>query len=223
MQINIYFSSLDAATLPIFASVREWRNRNINVWLSRRVCNENQRYVAHIRDGVRIVDDIHVDRSVRYVEWDVETLSARQIVDEGLCALLFRNWTEDSRIIVGSGSRSKGRLVAFCDAVHRNDLPASFTKIPWLNTRDQLHEYCSRHGVFAFDLKDGRRFSSTSLKCKGARVYKELKTGFYYCMDTLHWSHYELFDRSGRHLAEVDFDGNKDTGKADARKLLDIN
>ena len=223
MRINVYFDSLDSVTLPILSMIREWRNRNIKVWLNKRVRGEekSRRYVAYMRNSVDILDDVSFDRSVCYLEWDVATFCVKQIHDNGTCALLSRPWA-DRVVIVGKGERTKKRLVAFSDAVQREDMPEGFIKIPWVNTCDQLLKYCLDCGVFAFSLKDERRFASTGKICKGAQVFREYATGYYYCMDTLHYSHYELFDRSGRHLAEVDLDGNEDRSKADCRKRVDV-
>lgn len=222
MKVNVYFDSLDGDTLPILAKIREWRSRNIKVWLSRETHDapESRQYVLHARDGFDVVDNIAVDRSVCFFEWDVVSQCVRQVFNHGTFALLSRPWTD--LVIVGKGEKVKNRLIAFSDSSKREDLPSTFIKIPWMNTADQLQEYCQGCGVFAFSLKDERYFAPTNKFCKGARVYREKSTGCYYYFDTLHCSHYELFDGDGRHLAEVDLDGNVDKSKADSRKRLDL-
>lgn len=223
MKVNVYFNSLDHETIPVLAKIREWRSRNIKVWLSRETHDaaESRQYVLYARDGFDVVDDIPVDRRVCFFEWDVGAFCARQVLNRGTCALLSRSWA-DPLVIIGNAPKAKDMFVAFYDAVQRDDLPSPFVKIKWMNTIAQLQKYCQDCGVFAFSLKDKRRFMPTNVVCKGALVYREIDTGFYCCLDTLHRSHYELFDREGRHFAEIDLDGNVNKNKADVRKRLEL-
>lgn len=71
-----------------------------------------------------------------------------------------------------------------------------------------------------FSLKDASRFMGTGHVVKGARVYQECDTEYYWYKDTFHHNHYEVFDRNGNHLGEANLSGDLDTSKADPNKKL---
>lgn len=71
-----------------------------------------------------------------------------------------------------------------------------------------------------FSLKCSSRFMGTNHLVKGAKVYQECDTEYYWYKDTFHHNHYEVFDRNGNHLGEANLSGDLDTSKADPNKKL---
>jgi hypothetical protein len=58
-------------------------------------------------------------------------------------------------------------------------------------------------------LKDTTRFEKTSIICQGRSVYRELSTQYFWYLDNLHRSHFEIFDPTGKHHIRVgDLEGN---------------
>ncbi len=52
------------------------------------------------------------------------------------------------------------------------------------------------------------------------RVYREIRTGYYWYFDAYHKNHYEVFDSNNKHLGEASLDGIIDYSKADATKSI---
>lgn len=73
-----------------------------------------------------------------------------------------------------------------------------------------------------FSLSGSSKFSETSQKMKGAKVYKECSTGYYWYRDTFHNTHYEVFDANGRHIGEANLSGDLDMSKAKPGRRLTI-
>ena len=82
------------------------------------------------------------------------------------------------------------------------------------NTLNWIKENC----IVKLIVEDTERFERTSKQVKGATVYKEKETGYYWYFDTLHRNHYEIFNSQKEHLGEADLEGNLDTSKKDSFK-----
>ncbi len=67
-------------------------------------------------------------------------------------------------------------------------------------------------------IENTKRFERTSKQVKGATIYKEKETSYYWYLDTLHRNHYEVFNAQKEHLGEADLEGNIDTSKKDSSK-----
>ena len=67
-------------------------------------------------------------------------------------------------------------------------------------------------------IEDTKKFNKTSKNQKGAIIYKENNTGYYWYIDTLHKSHYEVFDNNKNHIAEANLSGKLDRTKSDRSK-----
>lgn len=67
--------------------------------------------------------------------------------------------------------------------------------------------------VYSFSLKDGSRFKKDGRVVQGQNVYKEIGTGYYWYLDNLHKTHYEVFDRNGQHIGTANTDGVIDPSK----------
>ena len=74
-------------------------------------------------------------------------------------------------------------------------------------------------------LRDTSRFASSSRSVQDRRVYKEIKTGYYWYVDNFHSgkaAHLEVFDSQGKHFGESDLEGKINTSERDPRKELDV-
>jgi hypothetical protein len=74
-------------------------------------------------------------------------------------------------------------------------------------------------------LDDKKRFRKTSNIFQGRNIYAELTTRTYWYIDNLHTgkaSHFEVFDKHGKHIGEANLDGDIDRNKRDANKKLKI-
>ena len=68
-------------------------------------------------------------------------------------------------------------------------------------------------------LKDTTRFEKTSIICQGRSVYQEISTQYFWYLDNLHRSHFEIFDSTGKHHIRVgDLEGNSRESAKKERK-----
>jgi hypothetical protein len=74
-------------------------------------------------------------------------------------------------------------------------------------------------------LRQAGRFVRTHKVEQGRTVYREKRTGYYWCVDNLHnglRSHIEVFDQLGDHIGEADLNGSLDFGKKDTTKKISL-
>ncbi len=74
-------------------------------------------------------------------------------------------------------------------------------------------------------LRQSGRFARTNKVDQGRTVYREKRTGYYWCVDNFHrgsGSHLEVFDQRGEHIGESDLDGNVDINKKDTTKKINL-
>lgn len=74
-------------------------------------------------------------------------------------------------------------------------------------------------------LDDKKRFRKTSNIFQGRNIYAELTTRTYWYIDNLHTgkaSHFEVFDKHGKHIGEANLNGDIDISKRDPNKKLKI-
>lgn len=75
-------------------------------------------------------------------------------------------------------------------------------------------------------LRDLQRFHATSFPFQaGRKVYQEIKTGYYWYVDSLHFgraAHLEIFNKKKEHLGTADLDGKIDFSRAEKSKKLKI-
>ncbi len=77
-----------------------------------------------------------------------------------------------------------------------------------------------------FSLSDKSRFRRTRFLHEKQAVYQEIKTGYYWYNDFFHRdnkAHFEVFDRTGSHIAEASMAGVLDCSKADKNKHIEVN
>ncbi|MBR5964577.1 MAG: hypothetical protein IK015_00435 [Treponema sp.] len=76
-----------------------------------------------------------------------------------------------------------------------------------------------------FSIFDKRRFKKTHLLHEKQAIYQEIATGHYWYNDVYHKdnkAHFEVFDKTGVHIAEASMDGEIDYSKADKSKRLNV-
>ena len=222
-EVNVYLHGLSQASLAIVKKVRAWGTRKVRLWVSAENLRQSsfKGLVANWRDGRAIDQNVQVDNSIGYYEWDLKTVGIDPITSKGLRALIQRCRTQNLQfVILGEGAKSKNRFACFVDAPQRPDLPDGWQTCEWVTTYEELLVLCQRRGVFDFDLTNSVLFARAEQIVQGAPVYKELKTGHLIYLDHLHKTHYEVFDSQGKHLGEMSLNGDLDRTKADPNKRL---
>lgn len=217
--LNVYFNVVDEVTLPILKELRMLRSRSIKMWFDKGK-KENDKYLAQIRDKT-MVQHACIDNEIQYYTWDVTTTSITP-VHNGLKHLISRCVTDGTQFVcIDTEEHCNNQLVLFRDAIHKEELPDQFVKVPCFCKKDVFFDYCKRKNVFNFSLENARLFEKCNgiTPVQGAAVYRELSTGRYWYQDMLHKTHYEVFDKTGKkHLGEADLEGELDTSKKDTSK-----
>lgn len=218
--INILFIDNHDETVKSFRMVRVWRSRRIRLWIPSRL---NDGFVRNCKDRKIIDESVPVENDVICYEWDKNTCSAQTMGDQALKAMIERIRVHSiDFVIVGQPAHVNSQFIAFRDAINRADLPDCFFKVPWFSSNKELEAFLEEKGVFDIVLNDTSRFLKTSLQGEGTPVYREISTGNLIYKDILHLTHYEVFDKQGKHLGEMSRDGVMDCTKRDAKKHIDL-
>lgn len=222
--VNIYFCRVDERTFPILRELRNVRSKNIRLWFDK--SSAANKVVGMIKDKLLVSHDA-IDNELYCFRWDVgnECVCHLYDPDNGQRHLVSRKVMDGTDFIcVDSEEHINNQLVFFQDAVHLEEFPREFVKFPCFCSSVELFKYLSSVNAFAFTLDDEGRFQKCNgLVVQGASVYRDKQTGYYWYLDMLHKTHYEVFDGTGKkHLGEADLNGKLDTNKADKGKRLDI-
>lgn len=217
--LNIYFKTLDSATLPILEKLREKRYYGIKCWLKQ----NDIKKVIHIRDA-NIIQHCQTNNHLTCYCWDISNCMIYPEYD-GLEHLIWRHLEQNEKFVcIDNRSHCNNQIVLFQDAPQLKDYPKEFVKVPSFHQIEDLIEYALAEGVFSFTLNDPNRFEKYNgiSPIQGASVYKELSTGYYWYIDMLHKNHYEVFDHTGNHLGEADLNGILDTTQKDTTKRISL-
>jgi hypothetical protein len=71
-------------------------------------------------------------------------------------------------------------------------------------------------------LENECRFTRTRKTAQGQQIHKEITTNYYWYLDNLHKTHYEVFDSVGKHVGEASLEGIIDVSKRDNTKTITI-
>lgn len=226
-EVNLYIHEPRPASIEIARKVRAWGTPKVHLWVSGgdvRNCDDTTRRIIGLwRDGKIVDQNVQVDHSIQYYEWDMSAVQVEMIASNGLKALVQRCTDQETQfVILGKTAKSKGRMTCFVDAPQRTELPNTWQKFRCLASYDEVLQFCQEQGVFDFDLHNTSLFRKTGNIAQGEPVYKELSTGNFIYFDNLHKNHYEVFSPIGQHLGEMSLNGQLDRSTADNRKRLDV-
>lgn len=217
--INIYFHVIDQETSFILKTLRELRNKNIKLWFNK---SDNKDAITYIKDK-SLIEYLGIDNELCCCMWNIDKMEIVPLYgNDGLSHLVSRSISDKTDFVcIDNRLYIKNQLVLFQDAIHKEEYPKEFIKIPCYKDWGSLFTYLENKGLFHFSLSDATRFK----KCpnigpvQGASVYKEIATGYYWYMDNLHRTHYEVFDSLGKkHLGEANLEGVINKKKADQNK-----
>ena len=100
--------------------------------------------------------------------------------------------------------------------VTKNDKVSN--KSDCVDSIESVKQWIEKNCIVTPIVENKDKFEKTTKLVKGATVYKELVTGYYWYLDTLHKNHYEVFNSQKEHLGETDLNGKLDTSKQDKSK-----
>ncbi len=209
-EINIYFSVID---LSILKKLRSLRLKHVKLWFSSNLPTKYNKIVRYIKDANFIEKNCRIGSEYSFHQWVSESESVCR-VDSCLKYLIWRHKEYNSDFIIID--KKDGTLTFFVDVKNNESFPDAFYTVDCFNSFDALFT----HLDYCF-LLDYSKFRRTSKVQRGGRVYKEISTNYFWYLDTLHRNHYEVFDKSGKHIGEATLSGEIDKSKADKAKTID--
>lgn len=225
MIVNAYFRVLDGNTMPILSYLRTIRHPNIKIWVSQNDARDD--IITNMRDVIFVEKNCNPDNSLSYFSWHIDS----HTISVNSCGLKCLIWRKEQNstdfVIIDNAPIYNNRHIFFIDAIHKEEYPKDFYKIPCYSNVEDFIQYCDINNVFEFSLKDTKRFmKATNVDpINGAVVYKEITTNRYWYLDTFHKSnpHYEVFDSTGKiHIGEASIDGKIDTSTKDNTKEINV-
>ncbi|MDX2283338.1 MAG: hypothetical protein NW241_04215 [Bacteroidia bacterium] len=118
--------------------------------------------------------------------------------------------------------RGRAFIPIFKDALHKPELPGTFTHLPFVTDAEELALWLATHHVKSFSLRDTTRFEKTSHVKQGKAVYQERETSYFWHLDNLHKDHYEVYDSRGSHLGEANLQGELNRSKAKPGRQIEL-
>ncbi len=128
--------------------------------------------------------------------------------------------------------QKKHILLNFCSSVFSNHQSVEVTKsekdcvqLIHFEQRDTFEKWFNRlprRPLDWFLQQEVFFIKITGKHCKGAQIYKEISTGYYWYLDTLHKNELEVFDKGGKHLGTSDLEGNRQPNSKVEGRTIDI-
>ncbi len=152
-----------------------------------------------------------------YFIWNInETIQSNATVPIVLQEAAERFWNHEKVLVLNLKKTlpaDREYLIVFKDALHLENHPHTFARIPFISTLNELIEWTRKNHATSFSLTNTKYFKRTSMVQQGQTVYEEIKTGYFWYLDNLHKDHYEVFDSTRNHFGVADLDGNIDVTK----------
>lgn len=220
--INILIPTITSSIRSIIDELWSIRSKKLKLWIPQDVLSNDGQYNQSAL--VALETNIKTDLGISCYKWDIGNTEILP-VDK-----LYNYWIErydDSQkwAILTEETNPKQTLCLFLDAQHKTELPDKWYRYKCFSDRDSIISFCAKSGVMDFALCRGARFDKAGeiTAVKGAVVYKERETGYFWYFDTFHQDHYEVFDATGKHLGESNMqNGIIDKTKADKNKHLEL-
>lgn len=207
--VHFFIPELTQSTRKLVEELRYQDSRNTKLWMPRAILQNDQR-MKHASSINIVENNSTFDYSLQCFLWD----SACEMADKQdpiygnliSCSRLVQsgNWV----IITDNTNTDKIRFL-FLDSKHKDEYPDEWYRFQCIRTLTELQDVFKAHNIQPRNLLlDTRRFAPYRKKFKHTKnpnVYRELKTGRIYYLDTLHRNHFEVFDPSGQdYLGEAD-------------------
>ncbi|MCL1493049.1 MAG: hypothetical protein M1G31_20150 [Pseudanabaena sp. Salubria-1] len=112
----------------------------------------------------------------------------------------------------------------FSIPIVKNDTEEFLIKLDSLDNKSAIENWLREKQILKDPdledcLKDTTRFEKTSIICQGRSVYREISTQYFWYLDNLHKSHFEIFDPTGKHHIRLgDLEGNSRESTKKERK-----
>lgn len=213
--VNLLVPEITSDIREIIKELRNIRSKNIKIWIPQDVLAQDKQYNKSAL--IPLEKNINPDNSLYCYEWNVANTVVLPV------ARLYNYWIErydanQQWVILTDINSPKQIKSLFLDAQHKIDLPDKWYRYQCFTNREALLSFCMKTGALAFALCPCARFSVAHGigPVKGAKVYKENATGYYWHIDTMHEDHCEVYDSTRKHIGVADIS----TGIIDRNKAV---
>lgn len=228
--VNIFFPIWSEEANQVVRELRDLRRREIKIWLTKDFFRQNKAFSV-ANDMGPIEKGVVLESNLFCFEWNISNYCGLFLPDTYRCLLKHYQETEIWIVYDATQSHPKNRLSLFTDHPLNQDTPDNWYHFPTVNNREVLFSFLEELGALSFALCEGKRFEKVNhiKPIKGAIVYRDKDTGYYWHKDTFHKTlsgdpiHCEVYDSTGKHLGEASMStGELDTSKKDSRKTISI-
>lgn len=206
--INIYVRHLDVSTFQIIRFLRSTYSDTFKFWFSS-VDFQDLRILRWKDKGN--IETILKDATLLYFEWNISIPQFTQLYNGESYLYSLQSLVNDNILILDNQSISKNQYALIVDSQYNNSFPKVLL-FPYITNSSDVCNYCKttwNRTFNIFSLKDANRFqiSEKLTRKEGTYVAQEKATGYYWYMDMLHKTHYEVFDVQGLHMSEANLEG----------------
>lgn len=214
-ELNIYLDALSKPLLSVVERLRERGPYNVNWWTSKQnfeTAEERvQKLFAHQYRGKLVDSRFPIgENDYLYFEWNLETQLCTPIQSAGLKTLIWcahRKMALDF-LVVGEIAKNKEHFYGFLDENGQVELPDCWCRCKWVSRYETLYDVCHKSGHLKFSLQGNPAYRPAGIApVKGTPVYVENRTGNFVHKDTLHKDHFEVYDRTRKHIGILSADG----------------
>lgn len=220
--VNILIPTITSPIREIIDELWSIRSKKLKLWIPQDVLAKDGQYNQSAL--VALENNIKPDLGLACYKWNINNTEILPI--ERLYNYWIARYDDNQKwAILTEEDNPKQILSLFLDAKHKPELPDKWYRYKCYSDRESIISFCAESGALDFALCRGARFEKAGVvtAIKGAVVYKEIETGYFWYLDTFHRDHYEVFDFVGNHIGEADIqNGIIDKTKADKNKHLKL-
>ncbi len=220
--VNILIPTITSPIREIIDELWSIRSKKLKLWIPQDVLAKDGQYNQSAL--VALENNIKPDLGLACYKWNIDNTEILPI--ERLYNYWIARYDDNQKwAILTEEDNPKQILSLFLDAKHKPELPDKWYRYKCYSDRESIISFCAESGALDFALCRGARFEKAGVvtAIKGAVVYKEIETGYFWYLDTFHRDHYEVFDFVGNHIGEADIqNGIIDKTKADKNKHLKL-
>ena len=205
--VNICVPEFTDSIKAIVRELRENRRSYFKIWLPKVAYNNSNTNIRNWKDIGELEKGVQIDGRIMCFEWNLEGPSIDRRED------IYRYCVEhsldgDCWVVLTEKEYPKRQMTFFLDCKDNADYPDEWIHLLCFRKAAELLSFCREIADAYATLSGNPGFKLVRDNFKhtrGAQVYLEQNTHYYWYLDTLHREHFEIFDQFGKkHLGVSD-------------------
>lgn len=198
--VNICVPEFTDSIKAIVRELRDKRESYFKIWLPKTAYNNSNKNVRQWKDIGELEKGVQIDKRLMCFEWNIEGKTVIRRED------IYRYCVEHSFdgkcwVVLTETVHPKGQVSFFLDSKEDVTFPDEWIHLQCFKDAKELLLFCMEVEEAYYHLSQNPKFKVAHNKFKhtrGAQVYVEEKTNYYWYLDTFHRDHFEVFDRFGK-------------------------